>query len=300
MAATGAPVSECGWCGAEVSDRAERRLHRVHCSACGAWSADPAPNEEALARAYDRWYRPAGGRFAGFGDALFRRLRGRLAGRLDRIAPPGRILDVGAGDGALLDALRARGRTATGIERHSSHPAVEAERIDGLAGRWAGVVFWHSLEHLPDAGKALDLAADRLEPRGVLVIAMPNPASLQAAAFGDSWFAIDYPRHLVHVPAPVLLDRVRKLGLAVCRVSYWRGGQVVFGWLYGLVGGLPGSPDLYDAIRRSEARRQPLSVASRTTTLAAAALLLPIALLAAAIEVALRRSGTVYVEARRV
>jgi len=29
----------------------------------------------------------------------------------------------------------------------------------------------------------------------------------------------------------------------------------VFGWVHGLVGKLPGHPDLYDAIRRSEARQ---------------------------------------------
>ena len=293
-------MSECGWCGAEISGRVERRLHRVRCSACGAWSADPVPDEGTLARAYDEWYRPASGRFAGFGDALFGRLRGRLAGRLDRIAPPGPILDVGAGDGALLDALHVRGRTAAGIERRSAHPAVEAERIDRLSGPWAGVVFWHSLEHLPGAGESLDVACGRLEPGGVLVIAMPNPASLQATVFGDSWFALDYPRHLVHVPAPVLLARLRAQGLAVERFSYLRGGQVVFGWLYGLVASLPGRLDLYDAIRRPAARRRPLSRAGRVAAIVAATILLPVAILAALLEAALRRGGTVYVEARRV
>ena len=73
--------------------------------------------------------------------------------------------------------------------------------------------------------------------------------------FGDRWFALDLPRHLVHVPAPALLARLRVARpAAVQRVSYLRGGQVVFGWLHGLVGALPCHPDLYDAIRRPEAR----------------------------------------------
>ena len=87
---------------------------------------------------------------------------------------------------------------------------------------------------------------------------MPNPDSLQARAFGDRWLHLDLPLHLVHVPAPALLARLRALGLRVERVSYLRGGQVVFGWLHGIVGLLPGHPDLYDAIRRPEARRRPL------------------------------------------
>ena len=293
-------MSGCGWCGAAIPAHAARREHRVRCLRCGAWSAEPIPDEEALERAYGGWYRPESGRFTGSGDSLLRRLRGRLARRLDRIAPPGPILDVGAGDGALLDALRSRGRRTVGIDRRSSHPEVTEEALDRVEGPWAGVVFWHSLEHLPCAGDLLDHAVSSLQPQGVVVIAMPNPASLQAAVFGDRWFAIDYPRHLVHVPAAVLLVRLRGLGLKVGRVSYLRGGQVVFGWLHGLVGRLPGRPDLYDAIRSPEARRGSIRGPRRIVTLAAALLLLPVAWLGAALELALRRGGSVYVEARRV
>jgi hypothetical protein len=84
------------------------------------------------------------------------------------------------------------------------------------------------------------------------------------------------------------------------RVSYLRGGQVVFGWLDGFVAYLPRQPSLYDAIRRPEAREAPLGGAERAAVLCAAILLLPLAVLCAATEVVLRRGGTVYVEARNV
>ena len=132
-----------------------------------------------------------------------------------------------------------------------------------------------------------------------IVVAMPNPASLQARAFGDRWLHLDLPLHLVHVPAPALLARLRALGVRVERVSYLRGGQVVFGWLHGLVGLLPGHPDLYDAIRRPDARRRPMSSGRRLATLAAAAVALVPAAACALVEAGLRRGGTVYVEARR-
>ena len=70
------------------------------------------------------------------------------------------------------------------------------------------------------------------------------------------------------------------------RVSHLRGGQVLFGWLHGLVGLLPGRPDLYDAIRRPEARRRPLGPRRRAVTLAAGVLLTPAAAAASAAEVA--------------
>jgi len=269
------------------------------CSGCDVANTDPWPTEDELDAAYGSWYRPSSGRFSGLGDAILRRTRGRLARRLDRIAPPGPVLDVGAGDGALLDALAARGRRAVGLEREATRQDVRAAGVADVNGEWAAIVFWHSLEHLPNPGEAVEQAAGVLAPDGVLVIAVPNAASLQAQLFGDRWFALDLPRRLVHLPAVALIDRLRSLGLNVERVSYSRGGQVVFGWLHGFVGALPGRPDLYDAIRRPDARRRPISAPARILVRTAAALLAPIAAIAAAGEVAARRGGTVYVESRR-
>jgi hypothetical protein len=292
-------ASHCVWCGAAFDQRARRLRGRCECQACGAATTDPWPDDATLDRAYAGWYRPSSGRFSGPGDLLLRRTRAQLSQRLDAVAPPGRMLDVGAGDGSLLDALHRRGREALGLERESTRPDVRAAEIGVIDERFAGIVFWHSLEHLRAPGAALARAAELLQPGGLVVLALPNAGSLQARAFGDSWLALDLPRHLVHIPAPALLARLRELGLAVERVSYWRGGQIVFGWLHGLVGLLPGHPNLYDAIRRPGARSEELRGRGRAATLLAGTMLLPVAAALAGLEVALRRGGTVYVEARK-
>ena len=293
-------TTACAWCGAALSPDEGRLAGRVRCARCGVATTDPWPSPETLAAAYAGWYRPVGGRFLGAGDALLRRSRGSLARRLDQICPPGPVLDVGAGDGSLVDAIRARGRTAVGLERVPTRPDIRAGDIMDVPERdWAAIVFWHSLEHLREPGAALTHAVGLLREGGALVVAAPNTASLQARAFGDGWLALDLPRHLVHLPASALLRRFRELDMRVIRVSYVRGGQVVFGWLHGLVGVLPGTADLYDAVRRAEARRTPVSPGERAGSLAAGAALLPVAVIAAAIEVALRRGGSVYVEAIR-
>ena len=286
----------CAWCGAPLRPGTGST---TPCGRCGARTTWPVPTDEELERAYGSWYRPERGRFSGIGDRLLRRLRGRTARRLDEIAPPGPVLDVGAGDGALLDALGAVGRPAVGLERHSAREDVREAEIGEVGEQWAAIVFWHSLEHLRGAGAAVDQAARLLEPGGVMLVAMPNAASLQARVFGDRWFALDLPRHLVHVPADTLLARLLALGLRPTRVSHLRGGQVLFGWLHGILGSLPSHPDLYDAIRRPDARRRPLSRGRRMMTLAIAVLALPLAAACTGVEVALRRGGTIYVEARR-
>ncbi len=169
--------------------------------------------------------------------------------------------------------------------------------LDG--NNWAAISFWHSLEHLRDPGKQLAAAAARLQPDGVLAIAVPNIDSVQARLFGERWLALDLPRHLVHLSTEALLERLQELSLTVERVSHWRGGQVVFGWLHGLVGKLPGHPSLYDAIRRPSARSRHMSRSERLAVLVAASLLAPAATVAALVEISMRRGGSVYVEARR-
>jgi SAM-dependent methyltransferase len=288
----------CGWCGHVLAPHAGGPSGRLRCRRCGAQTTWPVPTEAELERAYGSWYRPPDGRFSSVGDRLLGRLRARLAGRLAHIAPPGPVLDVGAGDGALLDALTARGRAAVGLERRSTRDDVRAMDLTEVRERWAAIVFWHSLEHLRDPGATLERAAHLLLPGGVIVIAMPNADSVQARVFGDRWLALDLPRHLVHVPAAALLARLQAVGMHPERISYLRGGQVVFGWLQGIVGTLPTRPDLYDAIRKPEARRVALSRWRRAATLTVGALALPLAVACAVGEASLRRGGTVYVEAR--
>ncbi len=293
------PAAACQWCGAALGRGAASAPGGRLCGRCGATTTYPTPSDAELELAYEGWYRPRRGRFGALGDALLSRSRTSLAAVIDDRAPRGPVLDVGAGDGTLVRALRTRGREAIGIERRADGEGIIDADPRDIDREFSAIVFWHSLEHLRDAGSALAHTAGLLRPGGILVIAMPNSASLQARAFGDSWLALDLPRHLVHVPAPALRRRLADLGLEVERVSYVRGGQVLFGWAYGLVNALPGSPDLYDAIRIPEARRRPISAGRRAGTLAAAVALAPVAALAAAAEVAMRRGGTVYAQARR-
>jgi SAM-dependent methyltransferase len=287
------------WCGSSGRPEAGRL---AQCEACGAASTYPPPDDAELEAAYAGWYRPAAGRFSSGGDRLLRRSRATLARRIDQRAPAGPVLDVGCGEGVLLDALHARGREAIGLERATWRPdvrACEAAEFDDRLGEWAAVVFWHSLEHLRAPAAALERALELLRPGGLLILAIPNYGSWQARLLGTRWFGLDVPRHLAHLPASTVIEFVRSRRLAIERVSYWRGGQVVFGWLHGLVGALPGHPNLYDAIRQPEARSRALSPARRLAAVSAAVALTPVASALAVAEVSAGAGGTVYLEARR-
>ena len=292
-----APPAACAWCEAPLGAEAERLGGRIVCPRCGAATTDPWPDESALRAAYGTWYRPESGRrFAPLGDALLSRTRAAQAGRIDEIAPDGPILDVGAGEGVLIDALRARGREVMGLEPDPRHPDIVDRSIHEVEGEWAAVVFWHSLEHLPHPGAAIREASRLLMPGGVVVVAVPNSDSLQAKAFGDEWLHLDIPRHLVHLPASTLKAGLRENGFDVERVSPLRGGQIAIGWLHGLVGVF--GFDLYQSLRARGARSAAIPTGRRLAAIALGIMLFPVALAASAAEAVLGRGGTVYVEAR--
>ena len=100
--------------------------------------------------------------------------------------PPGRMLDLGCGDGTVLWLARADGWEVEGVELFPEHAAmvqrthgfpVTASDIAayyGTPGGWDVVVLTHVLEHLPDPVGAL------VKIRGVGVLEFPNIDALDA------------------------------------------------------------------------------------------------------------------------
>jgi len=234
----------CAWCEQPLADRPLRALGQLRCERCGATTALDFSEERALARSPLR----AGGRLCSLGEATRRRVRRRLAARVARIAPPGPVLEVGSGDRLLLDALRATGRLTTGIApapRDGTPPlGVRVAEITELGGRYAAIVFWQSLGRLRTPALALDHAAALLKPGGLLAIAQPSTARLQARALGELLLPPEAPRHRVLIPPQALIERLSALGLQVDRVD--RLLDVPPG---GLLGGLLGGVTAIEARR---------------------------------------------------
>ncbi|MEJ7788558.1 MAG: class I SAM-dependent methyltransferase [Thermoleophilaceae bacterium] len=137
------------------------------------------------------------------------------------LRPGARVLDAGAGQGRLVAALRNRGYEATGIE--PSERGAGAARVAGLPvepetieehsdSGLAAVVLWHVLEHLGEPAPALRRVREWLEPGGLLLIGVPNPASLQASVGGPGWLHWDAPRHRLHLTPAGLRSLLRATG----------------------------------------------------------------------------------------
>ncbi len=164
------------------------------------------------------------------------------------LRPGSRVLDVGAGTGGAVMALRQAGHDAWGVE--PSGRAVQAAQAHGNpwlvrgaleeavaggglpAGPWDLVRMSQVLEHVPDPVGTLALVRGLMARGGRLVVGVPNIRSLAGRMTNGSWDGLEVPRHLVHYDR----DSLRwVLGLAGFRVASLRTTP--------LLGVLPGSLD---------------------------------------------------------
>jgi SAM-dependent methyltransferase len=229
--------ARCRFCGGaaeiglETTDRnsllSDERFRYARCGSCGTLSLVNVPDD--LGHFYPPHY------YGLAGPAELERLPAQQGHKLELIgrrARPGRLVEIGTGNGAFAYAARRAGFDVTGIEldagacEHLRETiGVEAIESDDPAPALAGmpplraIAMWHSIEHLPDPRGVLDAAAERLEPGGVLAVSAPNPESLQLRLFGSRWTHIDAPRHLALIPLETLTRRAEAVGLRRVQVT---------------------------------------------------------------------------------
>lgn len=145
------------------------------------------------------------------------------------LRPGARVLDVGAGPGRMVAALAEGGYNAAGIEpskrsvalAHRAGRAVQRRALfDHSDSELDAAVLWHVLEHLDDPAAALATVRAWLRPGGLLLVGVPNLASLQAEIAGAAWFHLDAPRHRVHFTADGARRLLARSGFEVVRTHH--------------------------------------------------------------------------------
>jgi ubiquinone/menaquinone biosynthesis C-methylase UbiE len=203
----------------------------VVCDACGLRYTRPLPTPGELATLYgEEYYVNNKPRLASadFVRVLFERSVQWQHRRALLKRRPGRVLDVGCGNGEFLATLGARGWEVYGTEFSEAGCALaRSKRITVHQGtlpsarfpdRFFDVVtLWHVLEHLPEPPVELAEIGRVLRDDGLLVVEVPNSDSLTFRLCGRRWYHLDLPRHLQHFTPTTLQRLLGQAGFAPSR-----------------------------------------------------------------------------------
>jgi 2-polyprenyl-3-methyl-5-hydroxy-6-metoxy-1,4-benzoquinol methylase len=145
---------------------------------------------------------------------------------LDQLKP-GKLLDVGCGNGVRLARLRSMGWEVYGqdVDRVAVTYAHETFGIEAHLGRLEDMAFEersfdcitlnHVIEHAHDPLALLTQARRLLKVGGLIVIVTPNTSSFACKHFGPYWRGLEPPRH-VHLFSPRTLSTMaNKAGLTI-------------------------------------------------------------------------------------
>ena len=208
----------------------------VKCQQCSFVYTNPRPNDERLGDYYkSETYISHTDTKKGLISKLYHFVRSyTIRGKITLISKffsNGRILDYGCGTGAFLKACQESGWKAVGIEPDPGarsiamlsgvkvEPRIDLlSRVD-LQDKFDVISLWHVLEHVTDLSGTLKFFKENLDPKGKLIIAVPNYESFDAKNYGEFWAAYDVPRHLYHFSKVTMSDLMHRFGFELTEIK---------------------------------------------------------------------------------
>jgi len=208
------------------------------CVACGCIFQHPFPEDRALAQFYPQKYWWAEGEKQERGLARWLRRLEKVYREfvvadhvrfLDSCALKNnregkQLLDIGCGGGTFLHVAQSHGFIPHGMDQSAEAVDIASRQYgypvrQGEIGsriweerRFDFVTMFHVLEHLSNPRQGLKFAGDLLRPGGVLIVQVPNAASVQARLFGNRWHGLDVPRHVINYTPRSLGFLLRDMG----------------------------------------------------------------------------------------
>jgi 2-polyprenyl-3-methyl-5-hydroxy-6-metoxy-1,4-benzoquinol methylase len=206
----------------------------LQCSSCEMRFTDPLPDPAKLENLYHaEYYGSAKSPLLSWDSlrtvlhwSILLHRRHALIGRR-----PGRVLDIGCGDGDFLAFLARRGWEVYGTDFSSAACSLARARGNQVhhgslvsaefpSGFFDVVTLWHVLEHLPDVSDNLTEVHRVLRDDGMLVVEVPDSGSLTFRLCRERWFPLDIPRHLQHFTASTINRMLRRSGFDCVRYQH--------------------------------------------------------------------------------
>lgn len=211
------------------------------CRSCGLIARSHLPTQDELNQLYaDAWDSPFehSAETGSMDSYLARQYVDSLVSTLGRTDAAGlRILDFGAGTGALATALEQAGADVYAVEPYGHEGLIAAghkafAQVEDIPDSvsFHGVITMDVAEHLSRPWEDFSRLYPRIEPGGWLCVSTPNPAGLSARVGRARWREAGKSGHLVFLGEPTLGRMLRSAGFTSIRparwhVSYGRGIQ---------------------------------------------------------------------------
>jgi len=180
----------------------DKKKEVVACKACGTFRTLPYyetdyKEQEFYCEHYIR------------NERIFRGFADNLVNIILRYKKEGRLLDIGCAVGFVLEEAKKKGFKAEGIELNKKAADITRSKgfdVNSCAIRNAGynndsfdvVVLNHILEHIAEPHVFLKDIKDIVKKSGILLIGVPNHASLAATLFRRKWYGWGIPEHIWH------------------------------------------------------------------------------------------------------
>lgn len=232
----------------EYPETTDETFAVVKCDTCGLGRLDPCPDVSELDTIYPPTYysynmvsdrRPDGQlrlkekvSLKYTGQVLASAMARAGVAESDEV----KLLDVGCGDGRILDYYRASrpagmvetwgldiNGDALAIAEKAGHRCVQGafeNENDLPKGYFDIVVARHVIEHVEDPVVFTRNAAELLRPGGVFLVATPDFGSPDAKKFGGHWGGNHFPRHWWFFDGEAMRKVAEHVGLECVAVEY--------------------------------------------------------------------------------
>ena len=123
-----------------------------------------------------------------------------------------KVLDFGSGIGSFLYKLNFK-YESYGVEPNDFARSTSLARglrvvnaMKEYKVKFNMIFLWHSLEHVYDINKTINEFSQKINSKGIMVIALPNIRSFDAKKYKSFWAGYDVPRHLWHFTEGGIID----------------------------------------------------------------------------------------------
>lgn len=234
---------KCGICGSDLSDpkffasdrnfkTTTRIFNIIECKACSVSQTLPLPEFAELIQYYPPLYYPKGSISEMYYKNHIECFQIDKIEKIQSYCQTGRLLDIGCGVGHFIRTALKKGYSAEGVEFSEVAAAIGREQwnlqiVDGdfLSNQFVPksfdiITLWQVLEHFRQPHEVLLKIHSLLKPGGLLVIAVPNFASIQAKLFRECWYHLDVPRHLFHYSPESLVKILHSCNFRVDKIDH--------------------------------------------------------------------------------